>query len=118
MLPRKLAIKANAGALRIIEQKKKEIERKERQLKEESIAFVEKLKTISVTISVETGEDDKLYGSVTSEMICDTLKQEGIEIDKRKVVLDNPIKALGIYDVDVKLHPEVKASIRVWVVKK
>lgn len=118
LFPNKLAIEATKGAVRVLEQKKHQREREEKKLKAESSAIADKIKAASCTISVESGEGDKLFGSVTSEMIADALKAEGITIDKKKIALDEPIKALGVYTVEIKLHPEVKAQARIWVVKK
>ncbi len=80
--------------------------------------LAKKLESISCTIPVQVGEEDKLFGSVTSQNIADVLKAQGVEIDRRKIQLDEPIKSLGIYSVPVKLHPEVEATIKVWVVKE
>jgi large subunit ribosomal protein L9 len=77
-----------------------------------------KLETISCTITVQVGEEDKLFGSVTSQNIADNLAEQGFEIDKRKILLDEPIKTLGIYSIPVKLHTEVDATVKVWVVKE
>jgi len=77
-----------------------------------------KLENVSCTISVQVGEEDKLFGSVTSQNIADVLAEQGFTIDKRKIQLDEPIKALGIYSVPIKLHPEVEAAVKVWVVKE
>lgn len=118
LLPRNLAIQATKGAVRVIEQKKQQKEREEKKLKQEASVMADKIKSLSCTIAVGVGEDDKLYGSVTTEMIADALKGEGVEIDKKKIVLDEPIKALGVYTVEIKLHSEVKAQARIWVVKK
>jgi large subunit ribosomal protein L9 len=118
LLPSKLAVKATAGAANIIAQKKKMVLRQEMKKKEDCEQVAETLKEVSCTINVESGEEDKLFGSVTTEMIADTLLADGINIDRKKIVMEEPIKKLGVYNVDIKLHPEVKAQIRVWVVKK
>ncbi len=118
LIPKEIAIPSTKNALRILEDKKREKERIEKKIIEEYREVAAKLKDISCTISVEAGEEDKLFGAVTSEDIAETLKSEGMEIDKKKIALAEPIKALGVYNIDVKLHPEVKAQIRVWVVKK
>ena len=118
LIPRKLAVNSTKGAVRILEQKKREKERREKQLIEECRALAVKIEAASCTISMEAGEEDKLFGSVTSEMISESLREEGIEVDKKQIVLEEPLKALGVYGVEVRLHPEVKAQARVWVVKK
>ncbi len=80
--------------------------------------LAEKLNNVSCTIPVQVGEEDKLFGSVTSQNIADALAAQGYEIDKRKILLEEPIKSLGIYSVPVKLHTNVEASVKVWVVKE
>lgn len=91
-----------------------------RQSRDKKVAeeMAKKLETISCTITVQVGEEDKLFGSVTSQNIADNLTEQGFPVDKRKIVLDEPIKALGIYSVPIKIHPEVDATIKVWVVKE
>ena len=118
LIPKGLAMEATEGVLRLLEQKKKKRQRLEEKIKEEYEELAERIKNTSCTIPVETGEEDKIFGSVTSEMIAQVLQQEGIEIDKKKIVIIDPIKSLGVYSVDIKLHPEVKTQARVWVVKK
>lgn len=118
LLPQKIAVEATGGAARVIEQKKREKEKKETLLKEEYTGISEKIGSGSYTISMDAGEEDKLFGSVTSEMISECLKDEGIEVDKKKIVLEEPIKTLGVFNVEIRLHPEVKAQARIWVVKK
>lgn len=80
--------------------------------------LAEKLKNVSCTITVQVGEEDKLFGSVTALNIAESLTSQGFEIDRRKILLEEPIKSLGIYSVPVKLHPEVEGTIKVWVVKE
>jgi large subunit ribosomal protein L9 len=77
-----------------------------------------KLESVSCTISVQVGEEDKMFGSVTSQNIAEVLADQGFEVDRRKIVLEEPIKSLGIYSVPIKLHPEVEATVKVWVVKE
>jgi len=118
LIPRKVVMKSTKGALRILEQKMREKERREKQIKEECEQLVEKIQAVSCTIAMEVGEDDKLFGAVTSEMIVESLSSESIEIDKKKIILEEPLKVLGVYNVEIRLHPEVKTQVRVWVVKK
>ena len=77
-----------------------------------------KLENVSCTISVQVGEEDKMFGSVTSQNIAEALTSQGFEVDKRKILLEDPIKSLGIYSVPIKLHTEVEATVKVWVVKE
>ncbi|MHB2147543.1 50S ribosomal protein L9 [Calditrichota bacterium LG25] len=80
--------------------------------------LAKKLANVSCTIPVQVGEEDKLFGSVTSQNIADALAAQGINVDRRKIQLEEPIKSLGIYSVPIKLHPEVEATVKVWVVKE
>ncbi|MBF0216154.1 MAG: 50S ribosomal protein L9 [Candidatus Omnitrophica bacterium] len=118
LLPQKLAAEATPAAMKLLEKKIKEHELAVKKEKEESQALSSKLQGLSLTLAMEAGEGDKLYGSVTSEMIVESLLAEGHKVDKRKVILGEPIKALGVYDVEIKLHSEIKTQIRVWVIKK
>ncbi|MCK4775360.1 MAG: 50S ribosomal protein L9, partial [Candidatus Krumholzibacteria bacterium] len=77
-----------------------------------------KMTDVSCTIPVQVGEEDKLYGSVTSNDIAKVLKDQGFDIDKKQVLLVEPIKQLGVYTIDIMLHREIKAPIKVWVVKE
>lgn len=117
LMPRGLATTATSGALRQLEAKKARLEEEyeaERQAASEQAA---KLQDISVTIPVQAGEDEKLYGSVTTIQIAESLKEIDFDIDRRDILLDEPIRQLGMFDVEVGLHPEVTATIKVWVVK-
>ncbi len=118
LIPKKFAMESSEGAMRILEQKKREKENSERKIKEECAQLAEKIRSVSCTISMETGEEDKLFGSVTSETIADSLRGEGFDIDKKKIELEEPIKSLGVYTVEIRLHPEVTTQARIWVVKK
>jgi large subunit ribosomal protein L9 len=118
LIPGKLAIEATQGASSVLEQKKKAQARKDERIKEECAALADKMAAVSCTIPMEAGEEDKLFGSVTSEMISDAFKAEGIEVDKKKIVLEEPIRSIGVHAVEVRLHPEVKSEVKIWVVKK
>jgi large subunit ribosomal protein L9 len=77
-----------------------------------------RLESLSLTFTMKAGEGDKLFGSVTTADIADRLKTEGFSVDKKQVELDEPLKALGVYKVAVRLHHEVKPDVRIWVVKE
>ena len=80
--------------------------------------LAEHLATTSLTAQVKVGEGERLYGSVTAQSIADLLKDQGHEVDRRKIELDEPIRALGVYNVTIRLHSDVKATVKVWVVKE
>ena len=86
--------------------------------KQNAEELAKKLENVSATISVQVGEEDKLFGSVTSQNIADSLAEQGYKFEKRKILLDEPIKTLGIYSVPIKLHTEVTGTVKVWVVKE
>ena len=111
----KAATSGNMKSLYVI--KKKEAAEDAKRL-EAARALANRVSNISLTISVQAVEEEKLFGSVTNDAIADALKEEGVEIDRKDVMLDEPIKKLGVYQVSVKVHPDVKASVRLWVVKK
>ena len=118
LVPRKLAVPYSDRAVRVFEakQKKKAVEaEKKKRLAEEMVKTISRL---SLTIPAESGANDMLFGSVTAEAISHALKEEGLDVDRKNIIIEEPIKKLGIYNVEVKLHPEVKAALRVWVVKK
>ena len=77
-----------------------------------------KLAGASCTIPVKTGDDDRLYGSVTAANIIDALKAQGVEVDRSALVLEQPLKDLGVFDIPVKLHPEVETTVKVWIVEE
>lgn len=118
LIPRGLAYVAVKGNVKSIEEEKKVHEKRNMQeLKSAQLLAVE-LEKISVTIPVQVGEEDKIFGTVTSQMIADSLKEKGYDIDKRKIELEESIKTLGIYTANIKLHPSVNAKIKVWVVRE
>jgi len=118
LFPKKLAYVASSTNLKRIEQQKKRRITQLEEEKQKSIALAEKLSKVSCTINVEVNDRDRLYGSVTDADIAQVLEAEGFQIDKRDVVISSPIEELGIFEVGVKLHPEVTAKVRVWVTKK
>jgi large subunit ribosomal protein L9 len=96
----------------------KKLQAKLIQEKKKAEELAEKLNGFSLTMTVEVNEEEKLYGSLGAADIQKALAGEGIDVDKKCIVLEAPLKALGIYDIDVKLHPDVTAKIKLWVVKK
>ena len=117
LIPQDIAMDYTPGNLKRYEEMKKLKKVRENKDKVAAEALAEELNKISCTASVEVGEGDKLFGSVTSQNIAELLKEKGFELDRRKIILEEPIKALGIYTVPIKLHAEVEAKIKVWVVK-
>ena len=118
LIPQKLAAAASPDMLNMVESKKKKKVKQEEKRKQEAQGVAKKIADSSFTIAVEAGVEDKIFGTVTAEMIKNTLRQEGVEVDKRDIVMEEPIKKLGVYQIPVKLHPDVIAELRVWIVKK
>jgi len=117
LLPRKLAIVADAAAMKALDKKKKVIEVKGGQLAVEAQQIAEKLDNLQVTVKGKAGSGTKLYGSVTSQEIVDALlEQHSIKVDKRKIHITEPIKNIGTFEVPIKLHHDVSARIHVEVV--
>lgn len=118
LLPRDLAVTVNPANLQKLQQEQKVRAEKELKSKKEAEAVKEKLAGMSLTIAALTQEKDKLYGSITAVEIEKALADEGVTVEKSRIVLEEPIKAVGIYEVPVQLHPEVLAQVKVWIVKK
>ena len=118
LLPRKLALPATEGNKKHVERERKIVESREAEEKGQAEAIASRLNAIEITIARRTGETDQLYGSVTSSDIADFLKAKGFEIDRRKLILPEPIKSIGEHDVPLKLHREVTVPLKVKVVKE
>lgn len=118
LIPRGLAYPATEGSMRALEEEKKQAEQRVAKELKGSEKLASDLEKVSITLQMKVGEEEKLFGSVTSQMVADALKEKGYEIDKRIIDLEEPIKALGIYSVPVKLHANVTAKVKVWVVRE
>ncbi|MDD3095220.1 MAG: 50S ribosomal protein L9 [Candidatus Neomarinimicrobiota bacterium] len=118
LIPKALGVPATAAAMKMSEQLKALESKKAKKAEGQAQSLAKKLKDISVTATMKAGEEDKLFGAVTAQIIADLLAEKGIEINKHDIVLDEPIKELGVYDVPVKVGAGVKAEIKVWVVKE
>ena len=116
LIPKGIALEANEQNIKLMETKQKKIEVKRLEAKDQAEKIREKISEVEITISQKVGEEDKLYGSVTTMDIAGELEKQGITIDRRKIVLDKPIKTLGEYEVPIKLYPEVTGSIKVVVI--
>ena len=117
LLPKGLAEKVTPGALRQIEARKERIEAKRREELEKAQKLAEQIEAAEITISMQAGDDDHLFGSVTAHIIADALKEQNVEVETRRIKLEEPIRELGAFNVAVKLHSEVEAIAKVWVVK-
>jgi large subunit ribosomal protein L9 len=116
LLPKGLAMEATEQNLKMAERLKKQHALKLIKIKEDAEIVKQRLSEIVLTLTAKAGEEGKLFGSITTMDIEEALKARGVELDRRKIVLDEPIKRLGEYEVQVKLHPEVQGSVKVNVV--
>jgi large subunit ribosomal protein L9 len=116
LIPQGKAIVATKGAVKSIEENNKQAFKKREALLQESKSLAEKLAATSVTISVNAGDDGKLFGTVTNVQVADALNEKGFAIDRRKVTIDD-VKHLGEYVATVQVQGEIKADVKVWVVK-
>lgn len=118
LIPNGLALLSTTANLKKVDQEKQRKTSQIEKAKKEYEELKERLEGLSLTMPVLTQEEDKIYGSVSANDIVQALKDEGFDIDKHSLILDEPIKSLGIYEIPLKLHPEVSAKIKVWIVKK
>jgi len=117
LLPRDLAYEATPGNLKRIQQERDRLEAAENERRDTASGLAAKLEQVSLTFSARVGEEGKLFGSVTATDIAQQLEAQGFHIEKRQIDLHEPIKALGVYKVPLRLHADVKPEIRVWVIK-
>ena len=118
LLPRKLALPANEGNRRHVERERKLVDAREADEKRQAEAIAARLAAFDITLTRRVGDTEQLYGSVTAADIADVLKEKGVEIDRRKLILPEPIKALGEHDVPLKIHREVTVQLKVRVVRE
>lgn len=118
LIPRNLAVEATQAHLRSIDLIRKQKELRDKKQFKGALAEKGKLEALSVTASVQVGDEDRVFGSVTSQAIAELLAAAGHPIDRRKIQLDEPIKELGLFNVPVRVAHEVTAEVKVWVVKK
>ena len=116
LVPRKKAIEATPKNLHAMDHAKKMVSDRLRKLKREAAADADKVKALAITIKAKAGEEGKLFGSVTTMDIAEAMKAQGVAIDKRKIVLEEPIKRLGDYTITVKLHTDVTSDFKLAVV--
>lgn len=118
LIPREMAYYASEGAMRRLDYEKKQYDKRLAQMKVEADKVAGKLEDIQVSVAMKVGEEGRLYGSVTPQMIASELNLRGFDIDRRNIVIEEAIKSLGIFDIKVKLHPEVISTLKVWVISE
>jgi large subunit ribosomal protein L9 len=117
LIPKNLAVEANPKNLKRLEHEKNIILAKAKKIRKEAEELAAKLSGMLLSIEAQCGEEGRLFGSVTTMDIAEALAKQGIEIDKRKIVLEEPIKRLGTYDISIKIHHDVTANMTVEVKK-
>lgn len=117
LIPKGMAMPATKANKNIFERERKKLEVQMEKIRQAAQSQADRLNEAHVIIPVRVGENEKLYGSVTTTNIGEALSQMGIEVDRRKIVLENPIRSLGEFEVEVKLHHDVKCLVKVSVVK-
>ena len=117
LIPKKLAAKATPGTLRLIESRKAAIAARRAAELAAAKELAEKLATVEISIAMQATEDDQLFGSVTPRMVAEELKNQGYAIEHNRVVIEPAIKTLGSFEAEVKLHAEVMATVKIWVVR-
>lgn len=117
LVPRGLALPATREHRRMVEERTRQAQAKQARVHKHAQQLKQKLESRSWTLKLNVGERDTAFGSVTAHDVHEALAQAGIAVDRHAIQLEEPIKVLGIYDVPVRLHPEVTATLKVWVVK-
>jgi large subunit ribosomal protein L9 len=118
LIPQKKAIPATEKSLKSLEHQKRTLQQQMGKAKKDAEQMAKKIEAFSCTLTKAVGESGKLFGSVTSMEIESYLKENGIEVDRKKILLEEPIKNVGMFTVPVKLHPEVTAHLKIWVVQE
>jgi large subunit ribosomal protein L9 len=117
LLPHGVAFEATPGNLKRIQQERDRLEAAENERRSAAQGLAEKFEQVQLTFSARVGDEGKLFGSVTSADIAQQLEAQGFHVEKRQIDLHEPIKALGVYRIPIRLHADVKPEIRVWVIK-
>lgn len=118
LLPKGMAMRFTPGAVKVLEQERRMYEARQLKAKEDAQALAEKLEALELSVLKRAGDQDVLYGSVTPTDVADLLKDKGFAVDKRKIVLHEPIKKLGEYEIPIRLHPEVAPKVKLVVRKE
>lgn len=118
LIPRELAYVANPTTMKRLEVERVEYMKKMERLRELAELTASRLSELQISIPMQTGEEGRLFGSVTPQMIASELEMRGFDIDRRIIIIEEPIKSLGVFDVKVKLHHDVMGTLKVWVISQ
>ena len=118
LIPRKMALPASPGNMKVYafekQQRSVRVEKAQRSARE----LADALEQDSFVATVQVGEEDRMFGAVTARDIAALIREKGYDVDRRRVMIEEPIHALGVYEIPIKLHPEIEAHIRLWIVKE
>jgi len=116
LIPRQLAVEAITKNIKALEHQKKAVQEKAKKVKTSAEDLSSRISSLDISLTAKAGEEEKLFGSITSMDIADALKKQGIEIDRKKILLEEPIKRLGSYTIGIKIHPDVISQLTIKVV--
>ena len=118
LIPRSLGLAATKSNTKIYEESKNQKSAQKNRELEQAKTLATEISKVSLTATVQVGEDDKVFGAITSQDIASLLSEKGFTVDKRDIILEEPIKALGIYNVPIKVEKDVQAEVKLWVIKE
>ncbi len=118
LLPKGMAMRHTPGAMKVLEQERRMYELRQLKAKEEAQALADKISALEFTVAKRAGDQEVLYGSVTPTDVADLIKGAGFAVDKRRLVLHEPIKKLGDFEIPIRLHPDVIPKVRLHVIKE
>jgi large subunit ribosomal protein L9 len=118
LIPHKIAISAAGSGAKVFREEERQRGVRENRLRRAAEKIASDMAKTSCTIPVQVGEEDRVFGAVTAQNIAEALGKAGFQVDRKKIMLDEPLKALGVYNVRVKLRTDVEAKVKVWVVKE
>ena len=118
LMPRGLVVEATPGNVKEVEELKNQIAARDKQTTVHNSEVAEQLSKLKLSAPVKVGEDDRLFGSVTAITISELLQEQGFDVDRKAIQLDEPIKSLGVHNVSIKLHTDVETEIKVYVIKE
>ncbi|UUZ82533.1 50S ribosomal protein L9 [Paenibacillus sp. P26] len=118
LIKQNLAAPASEGAMKVLEQQKKAEDKRKAQEKADAQELGRKLETMTIQVKAKSGADGRLFGAVSNKQVAEALEKQGVKLDKRKMVMDEPIRTLGVTEIVVKLHPEVTGKLKVHVVEE
>ena len=116
LIPRGMATLATPSSIKVAEENRRQQSHKLERLKDDASALAERLESIDIVIPARVGEENRIFGTVTTQQVADALTAKGVEIDRRKIELEEEIRSLGVYPAAVKLHGDVTANVKVQVV--